>query len=307
MLAMLILQHVWQGHQGAVLSVAHHPHADLIASGGEDGAICLWTSGDAHPLWRQRPPGERVGCGALLFVPSRNWLLSGTEEGSIWVWESRTGHRVGRWPVAHSAEVRALALSPDGRWLASGSADALVLLCELDSGTATSKLAQADTVCALAWTPSSQALFTAGQDGRLCVFEVPSGRLLRVLLQQQEWLMSLACSPDGQRLACGLEESTGLVLEVATGNLYGWLTGPSNQLTGLAWSPDGSLLVGGGAEGTLQVWEAATRRLLVSQARGSRGITSLACAAPRFQAGTCQVVTAHQEGEICQWRLDVDV
>jgi WD40 repeat protein len=127
------------------------------------------------------------------------------------------------------------------------------------------------------------------------------------LLQRQEWLTSLACSPDGRLLACGLEESTGLVLDVATGQLRGWLTGRSSQITSLTWSPDGKALVGVGAKGTIQVWETATWRLLVSETRGRRGITSLVCVAPRSHEGICHLVTAHREGEICQWKLDVDV
>jgi WD40 repeat protein len=124
-------------HAGKVLAVAYHPGGPC-ASSGADGSVILWRLGEAPPRRLPPPPTDAVD---LAFSPDGRALTGGG-----WF-------RLFRWTLPHGTLsviatphhglVRAVAYSPDGRWLASISrhTDSAVYLHDPASGTVTHRLA----------------------------------------------------------------------------------------------------------------------------------------------------------------------
>lgn len=76
------------------------------------------------------------------------------------------------WPYGHSAEVRTVAFSPDGRVLASGSADATIKLWEPRTGRLIRTLrGPRGTVASVEFSPDGAWLLASGDDGMVRLFD----------------------------------------------------------------------------------------------------------------------------------------
>jgi WD40 repeat protein len=125
---------VLYGHSDDVKAVAVSPDGGLIASGGADGHIFLWDAKTGQQVLRasvhedfntMRVNRKRI-C-SLTFSHDSRFVLGGCSDSIIRCWDTSTGQEVGQLQ-RHYGEVRGLAMSPVGKYLASGGWDGRVVL-----------------------------------------------------------------------------------------------------------------------------------------------------------------------------------
>ncbi|WP_203780975.1 toll/interleukin-1 receptor domain-containing protein [Paractinoplanes rishiriensis] len=150
-----------------------------------------------------------------------------------------------------SRNVHAVAFSPDGSLLASGSDDKSVRLWELPGGKIRQVLAHPATVTDVVFSPAGELIATGSTDGRVRVSDIATGET-RHTLGSYPLLEGVAFSPDGRLLACGAGPEV-LIWEMPGGEFHrtvpigGWLTR-------VAFSPDGNRLAATGGGGDIVVW-----------------------------------------------------
>ncbi len=72
-----------EGHQDIVTALAAHPQYPIVASGGADGYICLWSvAGEIYQIIT----AEISQFTALSWQPDSEYLLTGSQFGSIELW-----------------------------------------------------------------------------------------------------------------------------------------------------------------------------------------------------------------------------
>lgn len=102
-----------------------------------------------------------------------------TSQGkSVVLWDVETGKELRRF-MGHADTVESLAISPDGRRLASGSRDKSVILWDMASGKMLAKIAVQHPIVILQFAPDAGKLLIRNID-QSTLIDVPTGKILRV-------------------------------------------------------------------------------------------------------------------------------
>lgn len=141
---------------------------------------------------------------AVAYDPDGTRIYAATEN-VVTVWHTATRRATGKPFTGHSSTVTALAVSADGRLLATTSDDATTRLW--DTTTRAEIGGPIDTgivvrAVALAFSPDGSLLAVAG-DGGTALWDVANKRLLGALDSASGAHAAVAFSPDGTRVATG--------------------------------------------------------------------------------------------------------
>ncbi len=189
---------------------------------------------------------------------SRIPMFASGSYGKIRIWNLQTGVQV-RELDAHKSWVNALAISPNGQVLASGSEDTTIRILNFQTGELFQSLAaHSGPVNALAISPNGQILASGSADRTIRFWNLRDGVRLRTISGHQDAVNAIAWSPNGRLIASGSSDRTIQIWDAMTGTRTQRLQGHGNAVLSVAFSPDGNLLVSGSRDNTVIVWELKT-------------------------------------------------
>jgi WD40 repeat protein/predicted Ser/Thr protein kinase len=193
----------------------------------------------------------------------------------------------------HSSMVHAIAISPDGQFIASGSNDKTIKLWQVGTGKLIRQLGRwssshSSMVHSVAFSPISPNLSEQGESGKstkvadlnqkilasgswdntIKLWDVNTGKEIRTLIGHTNWVNSVAFSPDGKFLASGSADCTIKLWQVHTGIEIQTLAGHSDPVSSVAYSPrtpatnsqDRQLVASGSSDYTIKLWQVYTGR-----------------------------------------------
>jgi WD40 repeat protein len=153
----------------------------------------------------------------------------------------------------HRGSLFCIAVSPDGRRLATGGIDGIVRLWDVPSGRFVRALVGHESyVYDLAWSPDGKILGVACRQVGVRLVDASTAKIVHSFGKPTEDGYGVAWSPDGKTVATGSPTQTQL-----------WQAGswrPLRTLAGqgayLAWCPDNKRLLAAPSGGAVQVWDA---------------------------------------------------
>lgn len=290
-----------RGHEGGVLGIAFAPDGRRLFSAGED-AVRMWdldtgeAARDPLPVLTKQivaaafsPDATRLALADHFFItvwdldawapigrPIRGgdrWvmdvalnrdgtrLVSGHLGGGIRTWDVNTGRASAVGETA--AEVLAVAYSPDGKHLASGTN--WVRLWDATSGQlrGAPQHAHDGNVTGLAFRLDGARLVSGGTDGVARVWDVVSWQPVGAPLRHQAMVRGFAFTPDGRRLATASGADV-MVWELEARARLERSLPAGERPWSVAVSPDGSRMVAGLENGRVQLWDLPARRSIGS-------------------------------------------
>jgi len=216
--------------------------------------------------------GSSITC--VRFSPDGEYFLVGAANGVAILWNAESRGELCAWE-AHQHRIDALDMSPNARWIATGSGDdacATLRVWRTGAGgppgvevtEAFSDDSHSGGVSSVAFSPDNRFLaaggFTgSGHTGPL-MYNLESGE--RVGSLHFDMTRSLQYSPDGCLLATGGDDGSVKLWEVAGGTRIFEEQAHTRPVGTVAFSPDGRRLVSGAWDGGVKIWDVASRTRL---------------------------------------------
>ncbi len=206
----LVLKQTLGDNDSQLVCVAFSPEGNLMAAGDPSKkTIKLWNA-RTGALVQTLPNGEAQPW-SVVFSPDGKTLLVGGQRadhsGVVTLWNVETGKLI------HTLEreqyVNKVAISPNGKIIASAGAGDEIELWDVESGKQRTALrGLGDGTCSVAFSSDGKLLAAGGRDGKVRLWDVESGKLMALLKGHGSIIYDVAFSPDGKTLASTGQDQT---------------------------------------------------------------------------------------------------
>ena len=201
----------------------------------------------------------------------------------------------------HILGVNAVAFSPDGSQVVSGSDDNTLILWDVKSGEPIGEpmRGHAGEVRSVAFSPDGSRIVSGSSDGTIILWDSKSGKPIgEPMIGHESIVTSVAFSPDGSRIVSGSWDNTLILWDVKSGKpISKPMRGHTGEVKAVAFSPDGSQVVLGSWDNTLILWDAKSGKPIGNPMRGHTGRVN----AVAFSPDGSRIVSGSDDETLILW------
>ncbi len=260
----------------------------LLAS-ADDSAVRLWDG----KQWNRIGTHARVA--GIAFSADSKQVLSVGADDTLRVWDIARASPVRSFELP-LAKATCRALSPDGRWVAAGTASGTVKVWDATEQTERAKRELRAAIRNLAFSADGTKIVATVGNG-VSVLDWRTGAKGDTFERQLSIPSPLAISPDGRNLASAEDNVVTIHGVTEAAGTY-VLRGHTAGVSAAAFSHDGGQLATGGWDRTLNAWDTATGRFAASYEGHTGEITRI-----WFSPDDRFVNALSRDGKIYTWRV----
>lgn len=255
---------VYAGHTAALSSVSVFD-SDRLISSSADGSFKVWQRNPPWQLERtigavDQPELIQHRVLSLDFNPDSSQLLIAggvpSRDGELQIFSVANGSRVTRFANIHSDVIHAARFSPDGKRIATASADKYARTIDATTGQTLLRFeGHTNYVLSVAWKGDGQTLVTSGADNAIKVWEVATADQKRTIdngfikaITKVEYI-----GETDNIVSCSGDRSVRFHNAENGGNIRNF-NGAKAWLHSVDVSADGSIVATGGEDGKVLIW-----------------------------------------------------
>ena len=271
-----------QGHAAEVASLAYSPDGALLATGGDDARVKVWTPSTGFCFVTFREHAAPVT--GVAWLPTGAAVVSASLDGTVRAFDLVRYRCFRTLTAPEPAQFISLAVDPAGEIVCAGAQDGFqIYVWSLKTGRLLDVLAAHEgPVTALAFAPGAPLLASGSWDQTVRTWDVFAGKGGVETLAHSHDVLALAWRPDARQLAASTLDGTVTFWDPHEAEIQGTIAGRRDiaggrvstdrrtaanasggrAFTSLAYSADGSLLVAGGGSRFVCVYDVQERVLL---------------------------------------------
>ncbi len=176
------------------------------------------------------------------------------EDGLIKCFDTDSGAEI--FSVQASADVlESIAVSPDGKFFASGGNDKLVIIFESETGREIAVLSgNTKPLYKIIFSPDGEFLAAGGADDTARIWRVSDKKSVHEFSGMSAGIFAIAFSPDAKRLATASDVGVIRLWNTESGEQVLAFTASRKQINQLKFSADGKTLISVDADGKMNFW-----------------------------------------------------
>ncbi|MCC1492939.1 c-type cytochrome [Cognatishimia sp. F0-27] len=245
-----------KGHGGPIMALAVSPEGN-VASASFDNSVGLWSGQEPH--WLE---GHDAAVSAVAFGPG-DVLVSGGDDFAVRLWTPDTrvlGH--------HEGKVSALAVSPDGQHVVSGSWDGSIQLWPVAaSGQGLLIDRPGSGVNTLGFSADGAYLYAGTTDGALIRYDLVGGSAPFPMVQHGFGINELVVGTGW--VAYGAVDGGTRVVDAQTGDAIADFTLDRRPILAMDWHAETGQIAVGDGQGYIMMLDTNAWRI-VSDTRATR-------------------------------------
>ena len=247
-------------------------------------------------------------------LPGERRIITCSQDGSLRLWNLGSGVQIGNdWRDdgdgsdgggdEEETGVSSIALSPNGKTVASGSRDGKVRLWDVETKKIVARWpGHTNAVRSLCWRIDGERVVSGSYDATIRVWDVESGdTVLGPIKTGYEHVFAVIYSPDTTRIATGGGCEDALkIWDAKTGNLLSTIK-YDEEVWSLAWTSDQKKLITG-SDTSIRIFDTATWQQIAIL----EGHMWVVCALSLFQNGRL-LASASYDKTARLWNLDTNL
>jgi WD40 repeat protein len=259
------------GHKGPVRS-AMYLDERLIVSISDDNSIAIW---DSKPNWElartigaaDQPDliAHRV-TSVEFSADSARLLAAGgipSRRGELQIFSVADGARQLHLPQAHDDVIYSARFSPDGRRIASASADKYIRTFDATNGEVLRRFeGHTSYVLGVTWKRDGQTLVSASADNSIKVWTAETADQQRTISNFQRPVTATVYIGETDQIMCVAGDKAVRMYNAANGGQIRNFAGADSWQHAVAVTPDSSVVAAGGASGVVRLWNGSNGQML---------------------------------------------
>jgi WD40 repeat protein len=282
-----------------IYTTAFSPDLKWLVTGSEDGIIRLLSTDNWQEKFVEVKAHSKCQITALAWSSDINKIVSGDENGQLTIWDFNQlqGNilRSQLQPQSHDDRIRAIAFSPNGKYIASGGTSKEIKIWNVESSILIELPGHENTIRAIAWNSDGTRIATGSRDNTIKIWDLESkvplkifnhGSWIRALLwsdniivsagddnkikiwdvktetgnpqvlgEHEDIIRTIAFNPDRRKIVSGSDDTTLKTWDISKWECIRTHIGHKDSIKTVAWSPDGEKLYSSSSDKTVKVWD----------------------------------------------------